>query len=767
MSQGQSLWDEPLKGLLRVERCVVGIAAVLVASAVLGVGAVPAFAAQECPNEAIRTEQGAAASTLPDCRAYEMVSPPGSTPAVEGEARGIAAIGGDRFAYYSLDPYPGSDAEGLYLLATRGANGWSVQNTTPPQGGLHDSDQIACFPSVFYSNELTDAVLSDGWDYDEQGPNQVCEGDDPPLVAGEPRGFANLFFRDDEDGTYRLIDDLPTGQAPANALFWDATSDLGRVVFSEAAKLTPTAPEGLDLYEWAGSSDRLVTYLPDGVPVAGTLVNSSHGSASFTHALSANGETVFFYYEGGLYARLNAAQEATATGACSASEPDKACTVQLDAAQAGAEGTGGDGTFVYASEDGSRVFFTDEQRLTSNATALDEAPDLYEYDLQDGTLTDLTASASGAANVLGFSGASADGSYVYFVAKGVLTGTESNSDGASAVRHRPNLYLSHDGTTTFIATLEGRDHYDWQEQDQAERNSGNLESRVSPNGDYIAFDSVEDLAGAGNEPAEASDCSEDRCSETFVYDAENDRLSCASCAPSGESPTGPAEIGVLVEEMLTPRASKYLTRNVLDDGSVFFDSRSALVPQATNGEFNVYEYSDGNISLISSGTGTGPSEFLDASESGDDVFFLTGQGLVQGDTDNMSSVYDARVDGGFPSEHDEEAGASACEGLEACRPPSAEAPAVSFPASETLPVGGDLVAPPVPVTPQAPSKTSAKKRALTKAQKLARALKTCAKRPRRKRLACEKQARRQFGTGSGQRRPSRRLVGRVEGRPER
>lgn len=720
---------------------------------VLTAGVRVARAAEGCANEAIRTEQGAAALALPDCRAYEMVSPPGSVPAsASNAARPIASASGERFGYYAYEPFPGSEAEGLYLLATRGSSGWSVQNVTPPQGGVDNSEWIACFPSVFYAAELTAAVLVDGWNYiNATGAREQCEGDAPPLVAGEPRGYANLFVRDNEDGSYEFVNHLREGAAPANALFWDATPDLGRVVFSEAAELTPEAAPGAEpnLYESVDGSDRLLTFLPDGEPVHGALANSAQGSATYTHAVSANGETVFFDAGGDLYARLNAGQASAAGGACSTGEPDRACTVQIDAAVAGAPGPGGGGVFADASEDGSRVFFTDEHRLTSDATALASQPDLYEYDLETGSLTDLTVSASGVADVLGYSGASADGSYVYFVAKGVLTGEQVNREGSAAVLNKPNLYLLHAGVTTFIGTLkEGQgfegDDYDW-------GNNSGLTARVSPNGQYLAFNSVAPLTGYANQPLEPQDCGK-RCSEIFLYNAVENQLSCVSCAPSGELPSGPARIPLPTPELLTPEPPLYLARDVLNDGRVFFETRTPLVPQAINGEVNVYEYENGEPVLISNGSASAGSVFLDASADGSDVFFATGDGLVAGDTDNQVSVYDARVNGGFPPGAGEAEQVPACESAEACKPPPSEAPAQLFPASSALAGGGDLVAPPVPITPSPPpvEKPTAG-RSLTRAQKLARALAACARRPRSRRAACRATARRRFGVEPAQR----------------
>ena len=736
-----------------------GIAFKLVAAAMLAVivalaaMARSASAAEDCQNEAIRAEQGAAALALPDCRAYELVSPPGSVPAT-AEGRPLAAASGQRFGYYSLEPFPASNEEGLYLLATRGSKGWSVQNTTPPQGGLHNSNEIACFPSVFYSAELTAAVLADGWREYTGGLNEVhdevCEGDDPPLVTGEPRGYANLFLRDNEGGSYRLIDNLPEGVVPANARLWDATSDLGHVVFSEEAKLTPEALAGGGLYEWSGGVDRLVSFLPGGEPVVGALANGTAGTAPYTHAVSASGETVFFYSEGALYARLHAGRESAAGGVCDAAEPEAACTVQVDAAQAGAKGPGGNGVFMDASEDGSRVFFTDENRLTVDATALTKRPDLYEYNVSTGSLTDLTVNTSGAgANVLGFTGASGDGSYLYFVAKGVLTGGQTNDQGEAAVLFKPNLYLLHEGVTTFIATLKSEegndaDNFDWE-------NNGLLKARVSPDGRYLAFGSVEPITGYGNQPLEAQDCAK-RCREIFLYDATANQLSCISCAPSGEPPSGSAEISAPSPEMLTPQGPGYLQRNVLEDGRVFFDTRTPLAPQAINGEVNVYEYENGSVSLLSSGTGSGGSVFLDASASGEDVFFATAQGLVQGDQDNQPSVYDARVGGGFPPGPGEGQQVPACESAEACKPPPGEPPAQLFAASTALSGSGNLAAPPVPVTPASATTTTTvetpAKPSLSRAQKLAQALAACAKQPKRRHAACRAAARKRYGAGA-------------------
>jgi len=51
------------------------------------------------------------------------------------------------------------------------------------------------------------------------------------------------------------------------------------------------------------------------------------------------------------------------------------------------------------------------------------------------------------------------------------------------------------------------------------------------------------------------------------------------------------------------------------------------------------------LSLISSGAAEDAASFLDSSESGDDVFFLSSARLSVQDEDGVADVYDARVNG--------------------------------------------------------------------------------------------------------------------------
>jgi len=155
--------------------------------------------------------------------------------------------------------------------------------------------------------------------------------------------------------------------------------------------------------------------------------------------------------------------------------------------------------------------------------------------------------------------------------------------------------------------------------------------------------------------------------------------------------------------------------------------------------------------LISSGTSAEESVFLDASgmgpggSEGEDVFFLTAAKLSPADTDTALDVYDAHVcSSASPCPAGTVTVPPACSDTESCRAGGASNPlpeVYGAPASATF-AGPGNQSPPA-VKPAAKPKP----KALTRAQKLKKALAACRKRDHRKgkRKACEKAARRKFG----------------------
>ena len=153
------------------------------------------------------------------------------------------------------------------------------------------------------------------------------------------------------------------------------------------------------------------------------------------------------------------------------------------------------------------------------------------------------------------------------------------------------------------------------------------------------------------------------------------------------------------------------------------------------------------MSLISSGTSGQQSGFLDASENGNDVFFLTSEQLVAADKDNAYDVYDAHVCGAegipcttSPTETPE------CKEAESCRGSAEPQPSIfGPPASATFSGPGNL-------TPEPPAKPKPPTAAELRAKHLAAALATCRrkyKHSKHRRTSCEKQARKSYGARTG------------------
>ncbi len=452
------------------------------------------------------------------------------------------------------------------------------------------------------------------------------------------------------------------------------------------------------------------------------------------------------------------------------------------------------------SDDGSRVFWTatgsgklyvseggvsalvatahfDAANPAGSELLADNGSELVEYAVAPGPVVASTTLAPSGSGVIGVLGMSEDGSYVYFAANAVLA-TNEGADGTHAATgtcevNEPfavatcNLYLWHDGQTTFIAPLHttgelATDWYDWTPTPHLGSNpSRPKRSRVSPGGTVLLFSSnlnQTSYEGRGH-------------AELYRYEAPSDahqhgNLVCISCDPDGASPTaaGEAEATLFAPPPtgLAPAGVlSFMTRNLSADGSrVFFDSSERLLGQDTAeaGVRNPYEWeavgsgsceptsatfsaaSSGCLYLLSTGQSSEPSYFVDASASGEDVFIDTTQPLVAQDGDQIYDIYDARVDGGIAAQN---VRSTPCGGEE-CRPPSSPPPVFQAPVSQAFSGAGNLT----PATESAESKPASKPQTkpLTRAQKLAKALKVCGKeKAKKKRRACESQARKAYG----------------------
>jgi hypothetical protein len=155
------------------------------------------------------------------------------------------------------------------------------------------------------------------------------------------------------------------------------------------------------------------------------------------------------------------------------------------------------------------------------------------------------------------------------------------------------------------------------------------------------------------------------------------------------------------------------SRAVSEDGSrIVFATAEPLSPAAINDLANAYEWHEGSVSLVSTGSATRAVENPVISSSGRDVFFTTTQGLVPQDTDGQADVYDARLGGGFPPVPAEQ---QPCSG-DACQGPLTNPAPLLVPGSVSQAPGGNLPAPAVTPTvkPKPKSKPVSCKKGFTK-----------------------------------------------------
>lgn len=646
--------------------------------------------------------------TLPDGRVYEMVSPPeknGAEVAVPRSAGGSlvgnavpqqAAAAGNAVTYTSFTAFgDGTESSSIanQYRSQRSASGWATESISPrfEEGYLSS-------PVVGVSENLDFAAVI-------ALESPLAE---TPLDPQAPVGFWNLYSQRNADRSLQVVNTAPPALTGPNQCvgFAGASAGFDRLILlanSEALRPgDPLVAGGNNLYEWTAAGGlQLASLLPDGSPATpavgtgfggGGAVNNFQSSCDVRQvlmhrAISADGSRVFWTYEGSYVGPLGPVSNPLLA------RVNGTATVQIDAPEGvPCAATCGGGKFWSASRSGSKVFFTSAAALTTDAVA---GGDLYMYDFEAPEGDRLTDLAPGG-EVQGVLGASEEGDFVYFTARGALD--------AGATAGQPNLYVWREGESPrFIATLPNvADNTNWS------RNPNQQTARATPDGKHLAFVSTSRLTGFDNTVAGAPGCvlqvsgalaGSPQCAEVFLYGYDGDDLACASCSPTGAAPLGPATVPTWSTPYEQPR---YLQNG----GRLFFESLDSLSLHDTNGERDVYEFeragvgdcaagkatysqaAGGCVSLISTGTSADDSFLLDASADGTDAFFSTRQALVPWDQDGRFDVYDGRVGGGLPPP----APSAPCSG-EGCRPALA-APSAVAPSSPTFSGSGNLVAKP-------------------------------------------------------------------------
>jgi hypothetical protein len=707
------------------------------------------------PDFTFATQSVGGPLTLLDGRQWEMVSPSvkhGAGILADSRNEGglvQASASGDAIAYLAQSPIevePGGNAapETSQILATRTAGGtWSNKTMTTRNEESHRLPAGNGNEYKMFTADLSSAIIQP-YGTTPLSPDATDERapylrDEAACAAGSTSCFTPFLTRDNTLASAKW--DVEPESVLMTEEFLDATPDLKHAIFqSRDVKLIEGAAEA-GLYEWSEGQLKFVSVNEAGKPVSGTL--GSFGGYDKRNAISSDGSRVFWCEKqcgsnsggdvGPLFMRDTTTEE----------------TIRIDPAADVYR------NFAGATEDGSRVFFTTEasgafQRELSECAIVQVAGKL--------SCEPVEVAPEVQGTVLGIN---PSGSIVYFVSQAALTG--------NAQAGGNNLYVSHlEGgkwEARLVATLAdaSADQTDW---GTAESELRKMTARVSPNGRYLTFMSNRSLTGFDNHDALSGEPDE----EVFLYDDQTGKLICPSCNRSGARPQGLHFEGLTKEPLIDTHGALagnwvaadipawdpinsfdpiHELRYLSNDGRLFFNSTDALVPQDSNGVADVYEYepeglgscagAEGCVNLISSGTSGEESAFIEASESGDDVFFVSTARLSTQDVDTDYDVYDAHVCTSAVPCVQTSAPPPPCSSGEACKAAPTPQPSIfSAPASATFTGAGN------PAQPA--SAPAAKAKPLTRAQKLAKALKSCRKdKSKSKRSSCEKQARKKYG----------------------
>lgn len=611
------------------------------------------FSPPTCPNSHVR--QQTRSSYLPDCRAYELVSPSNAgsilmqpSDAIWGVSLSSGCAGTGCLVRYGnlwtvntglatspsrLTYYAGwGGIEGLYgtnsvfdlYMSTRTSVGWvtTLPGTTGREGLLvtrhrcsdsmdmcldhNDGDPIYHFDSV--------PVETQAHYYDWKGKQL---GVLPTNVGAIPGGGYEI--------GNQYGDELPSG-------------DFSHLAFSKlnyafAPGGVVGAPGSAYDNNIANKTVEIISTMPSGANIPQERSEVPNEYIEFP-GVSTDGSHILMQVKGvdgpvHLYMRVNDA-------------------VSYDV-------THGDARFVGMTRDGSKVDFASSRQLSSDDT--DHSLDIYQWEEGEGegTVTLLSQGNGGGnenscgpswaesagcgaipltterGNPFGFVSVDAIDDYIASEAGDVyFYSPEPSLDAESpGIKDARNLYVARNGRVQLVATLDPGTKI--------------TRMQISPDGSHAGFLTAANLTGYDSRGH----------AEMFAYDVETGELQCASCRPDGLPPTA---------DVTASQSGPFMS----NDGRVFFNTKDPLVARDVDeGIIDVYEFVNGRPQLISSGTAardyTGGSAVISilelpkartglesVSADGTDVYFSTYDSLVPQDHNGaFIKFYDARTAGGF------------------------------------------------------------------------------------------------------------------------
>ncbi len=625
---------------------------------------VPAVASAEeaCPNAALRFGPSA---NLPDCRAYELV-----TPAVKEDNNFIlGAFGfadGEHVYFTSVLPLPGAtNGQTAASLSSRTPQGWTTTALTVPQtAGFYGRNESSPF-TVSFTSDFSTAFIQSTYAADPRDQNI-----DSDVYRMElPSRRLSLESLPDTGPMTEELYAPPPGFNPGSehgtqGSFPAGSSADGSRVFFEAQAHLPTAPgtpvdthiSGDELYERHDEHTYVVGVLPDGsVAPCGAIIGDgaptgpARGLKPELHgAVSPDGSNVVFHTYAPSNWRLPGCEKTFTDQGESQLVDLGGLYLREDNGTPQAKTVELPGKFYLGrTADGSTV-------LTGGPRGSHyEAGPIYEYNIPTGQVTTIGDGA-----LLAYS---ADGSVVYYLTnpEGPLPSYTTSGSQIAVYDHGVTKTVPGAGVGYSGGAYENGSSFEVPENSPV----------VTPDGSEILFLDRADLAGYSTFGPTCAETGSGvsvpipgNCSEAYIYDLDTGSLTCVSCNPSGAPPLSNTTLFEGHYDSFFPTVPPLLS----EDGSrAFFQTAESLVPQDTNGANDVYEWENGHIYLLSSGqggevgvqhygnegygfAGFAGSSLVGASANGDDVFIKTSDRLVPQDEESSAAIYDVRVDGGFP-----------------------------------------------------------------------------------------------------------------------
>ena len=691
------------------------------------------FYPPSCPNENVR--QQTETNYLPDCRAYELVSPEnaGGTQLYPGGPNTGYATTPSRFAYtglFATIPDSGGspiDGRGDLYVATRTDTGWVSRYVGLPsnQAAVDGGPNMgpvgltgleangATGTSEIQNFVLTDPAMDAFLDFNDgnQAVGTGLSGDfsNPTPVA------SNAPYLWGAEGSFRErwptnLDTVPGGShaldCPGNDCPGDvsSSSDLSHFVFATESHLF--APEGQlgapgSVYD---NDTRTQTVTVASKTAAGAAIPAQPTDRAEDPlripSVSSNGTRILIAAGG----TGPCGSSTCPVPSCGASAGQAlACPLQpshlymrVEDAMTYDISQGHDVRYVGMTSDGSKVYFTSAEQLTPEDT--DTSTDLYMWSQkgeEEGRPLTLISKAdpgslpqAGNTNECHASWVSGCGVVTYFPEPYCQ---QQGGQGGNCISD--SFIASDDGDIYFFSPeqLDGSRGIPGQENLYVYRNErlqyvttftagSAVRMEVNPDDSYMALVTASPLTqylNAGH-------------LEMYRYQPSTETLICVSCNPSGAPAT--SDVGASQDGLF-----------MTEDGRTFFTTDEALVHGDTNQGLDVYEYVDGQPQLITPGTGetsqahagVGPFSstpgLVGVSANGTDVYFSTFSTLVSQDHNGLFlKFYDARSGGGFSAP----APPPPCEAADECHG-AGSMPPIAPPNVSTgeLGAGGNYAAP--------------------------------------------------------------------------